>query len=142
MCTCVWGNLMMIVYSHGILDLCTCLWSICYHESFLCCVCMCVYRSKKSDAIYTVPWIKLWTPLINSASAHNALRSLNSSAQVGSMQTPPVPSLITSSNFRNLAMGLIFISFPLQICLIFVPNSHRRQSIVSRNHHHWRFSRH
>ena len=36
-CTCVWGNLMMIVYSHGILS--TCLWSICYHES---CVHVCV----------------------------------------------------------------------------------------------------
>ena len=38
---------------------------------------------------------------INSASAHNALRSMNSNAQVkllGSMHTPPVPSLITTSN--------------------------------------------
>ena len=51
----------------------TCLWSICYHEWFLCCVYMCVEW---------VPWIKLWIPLINSASAHNARWSLNSSAQV------------------------------------------------------------
>ena len=38
---------------------------------------------------------------INSASAHNALRSMTSTAQVkllSSMQTPPVPSLITTSN--------------------------------------------
>ena len=38
---------------------------------------------------------------ISSASAHNALRSMNSSAQIkllSSMQTPPVPSLITASN--------------------------------------------
>ena len=38
---------------------------------------------------------------ISSASAHNTLRSMNSNAQdklLGSMQTPPVPSLITTSN--------------------------------------------
>ena len=38
---------------------------------------------------------------ISSASAHNALRSMNSNAQdkpLGSMHTPPVPSLITTSN--------------------------------------------
>ena len=38
---------------------------------------------------------------ISSVSAHNALRSMNSNARVkllGSMQTPPVPSLITTSN--------------------------------------------
>lgn len=38
---------------------------------------------------------------INSASAHNALRSMNSGAQaklLGSLQTPPIPSLITTSN--------------------------------------------
>ena len=49
---------------------------------------------------------------ISSASAHNALRSLNSSAQVkllGSMQTPPVPSLITTSNSsQKLSNGTPF----------------------------------
>ena len=49
---------------------------------------------------------------MNSASAHNALRSLNSSAQVkllGSMQTPPVPSLITTSNSsQKLSNGTPF----------------------------------
>ena len=38
---------------------------------------------------------------ISSASAHNALRSMSSNAQdkpLGSMQTPPVPSLINTSN--------------------------------------------
>ena len=33
---------MMIVCSHMHSILSTCLWSICYHESFLCCVYMCV----------------------------------------------------------------------------------------------------
>ena len=49
---------------------------------------------------------------MSSASAHNALRSLNSSAQVkllGSMQTPPVPSLITTSNSsQKLSNGTPF----------------------------------
>ena len=52
---------------------------------------------------------------ISSASAHNALRSLNSSAQVkllGSMQTPPVPSLITTSNSsQKLSNGTPFHQF-------------------------------
>ena len=49
---------------------------------------------------------------ISSASAHNALRSMNSTAQVkllGSMQTPPVPSLITTSNSsQKLSNGTPF----------------------------------
>ena len=49
---------------------------------------------------------------ISSASAHNALRSMNSNAQVkllGSMQTPPVPSLITTSNSsQRLSNGTPF----------------------------------
>ena len=48
---------------------------------------------------------------ISSASAHSALRSMNSSAQVkllSSMQTPPVPSLITTSNSgQKLSNGAI-----------------------------------
>ena len=63
-------------------------------------VCTCVCRTEKSDAIQSL-WIKLSIGSISSASTHNALRSMNSSAQVkllGSMQTPPVPNLITTSN--------------------------------------------
>jgi hypothetical protein len=108
---------MMIVYSHGILSVC--LWPICNHE----------------------PWIKFWIPLMNSASAHNALRSMNSSAQVkllGSMQTPPVPSLITSSNSsQKLSHGPSFLSAFL---FKYAPSSSQtpfKQSIVSQNHHHW-----
>ena len=52
---------------------------------------------------------------ISSASAHNALRSMNSNAQVkllGSMQTPPVPSLITTSNSsQKLINGTPFHQF-------------------------------
>lgn len=48
---------------------------------------------------------------IASASAHNALRSMNSNAQVkllGSMQTPPVPSLITTStSTQKLSNGAL-----------------------------------
>ena len=50
--------------------------------------------------------------LINSASAHNALRSMNSNAQVkllGSMQTPSVPSLITTcKSSQKLSNGTPF----------------------------------
>lgn len=51
---------------------------------------------------------------INSASAHNALRSMNSTAQVkllGSLQTPPIPSLITTSNSgQKLSNGSLQLS--------------------------------
>ena len=55
---------------------------------------------------------------MNSVSAHNTLRSLNSSAQVkllGSIQTPSVPSLITTSNSQKLRNGTPFHQLPLQI---------------------------
>ena len=48
---------------------------------------------------------------MNSASAHNSLRSLNSSAQVkllDSMQTPPIPSLTSNSSQKLMSNGTPF----------------------------------
>ena len=59
-------------------------------------VCTCVCRTEK-----TAVTMDQALGSISSASAHNTLRSMNSNAQVnllGSMQAPPVPSLITTSN--------------------------------------------
>ena len=49
-CTCVWGNLMMIVYSHGmVFSVHACGQSVIMSHSFAVCACVC--RSEKSDAI-------------------------------------------------------------------------------------------
>ena len=58
-----------------------------------------------------MPWIKLWLPLINSACAHNALRYMNSNAQVkllGLIQTLPVPSLYACNSCQKLSNGTLF----------------------------------
>ena len=91
-------------------------------------VCACVCRAEKSDAIQChgsnsgLHWWTLslltrlfdpWTPVLK----------LSFLARCKLLQYP-VSSLLVIL-LRNWAIGLLFISFPLQICLLFVPNSHQ-----------------